>query len=387
MSAKISLILNSYNPSRYLQTAITSILNQTYCDFELLIWDDGSTDDSLEIARSLAASDERVRVVAAPHQGRGRALRDAIEATEGQYLAWIDRDDVLAPTALERTAAILDDNPEIGVVYTDYLDIDADGNILGLGDRCQIPYSRDRLLTDFISFHFRLLRREVYDRVGGIDPAFEYAEDYDLCLRLSEMTEIHHLSEPLYHYRHHAENTSRSQLTLQTARSQCAVNNALRRRNLQDTLQLQVRNGMFILRPRPTASRSRVAAVLASLSLPLLPLPAAANPVPLEGTAIIETASQGVAQSTPTPSTPDFHWDSPQSDGITKAELDAELDALQAQGDLPEVYNEERIGQGYGYGGNGYGYNNRFRFNPPMRPESGTVRYHIAPDGNIQWGK
>ena len=268
MSPKISLILNSYNPSHYLQRAIESVLQQTYRDFELLIWDDGSSDDSLDIARSMAAQDERVRVIAAPHQGRGKALKAAIAVTTGDYLGWIDRDDILLPNALEQTAAILDKHPQVGMVYSDYLDIDSQGTPLGLGYRCQIPYSRDRLLTDFITFHFRLMRREIYNQAGGIDPAFEYAEDYDLCLRISELTEIYHLPEPLYHYRHHRDNASRSQASLQQARSQCAINNALCRRGLQDTLQLQVQGGRFILKPRPTASRSRVAAVLASLSLP-----------------------------------------------------------------------------------------------------------------------
>jgi hypothetical protein len=82
-----------------------------------------------------------------------------------------------------------------------------------------------------------------------------------------------------------------------------------------------------------------------------------------------------------------LNWEPRQSNGLTKAELDAEFEALQAQVDLPEVYNQERIGQGYGYGGNGYGYNNRFRFNPPVRPEGGSIRYQIAPDGNIEFGR
>lgn len=127
MSPKISLILNSYNPSHYLQRAIESVLQQTYRDFELLIWDDGSSDDSLDIARSLAAQDERVRVIAAPHQGRGKALKAAIAVTTGDYLGWIDRDDILLPNALEQTAAILDKHPQVGMVYSDYLDIDSQG--------------------------------------------------------------------------------------------------------------------------------------------------------------------------------------------------------------------------------------------------------------------
>ena len=394
MSPKISLILNSYNPSHYLQLAIESVLQQTYPDFELLIWDDGSSDDSLDIARSLAATDERVRVIAAPHRGRGEALKAAISATSGDYLGWIDRDDILLPNALERTAAILNEKPQIGMVYSDYLDIDRQGNSLGLGYRCRIPYSRDRLLTDFITFHFRLMRRDIYNQAGGIDPAFEYAEDYDLCLRISELTDIYHLREPLYHYRHHPENASRSQASLQQARSQCAINNALRRRGLQDTLQLQVQQGRFILKPRPTASRSRVAAVLASLSLPLIPLNATATPTPSQsGKAIIQTASQGVSPAQP-PSINAAKDDIQPQPDIQPQQTQPDWELLkQDEPPIPPLHRNEQVGDGYGYSEPAAGYGYQQRNVPPtpppvrpfIRPRSQMIRPQLTPDGNISF--
>jgi GT2 family glycosyltransferase len=394
MSPKISLILNSYNPSHYLKAAIESVLQQTYPDFELLIWDDGSSDDSLDIARSLAANDERVRVIAASHRGRGEALKAAISATTGEYLGWIDRDDVLTANALQRTAAILDENPQVGMVYSDYLDIDSQGTPLGLGYRCRIPYSRDRLLTDFITFHFRLIRRNIYNQAGGIDPAFEYAEDYDLCLRISELTDIYHLREPLYHYRHHPDNASRSQASLQQARSQCAINNALRRRGLQDTLQLQVQHGRFILKPRPTASRSRVAAVLASLSLPLIPLNATATPTPSEsGKAIIQTASQGVSQAKP-PSVDAAKDDIQPQPDIQPQQTQPDWELLkQDEPPIPPLHRHEQVGDGYGYSepaaGYGYQHQNSPSTPPPVRPfirpRSKMIRPQLTPDGNISF--
>ena len=238
MRPLISLVITSYNQSHYLKDAIATILAQTETNFELLIWDDGSTDDSVQMARNIAATDDRVTVVAAGHLGRGRALEVAIAHTSGEYIGWVDGDDLLAATALEQTAAILDAQPEVGVVYTDYAEIDRDGKFLAMGKRCQIPYSPQRLLTDFMMFHFRLMRRSVYDRVGGINPSFEYIEDYDLCLRLSEVTQVHHLQQPLYYYRLHSENTSRIQHQTQIWRSQKATRASLRtartRRNLQN---------------------------------------------------------------------------------------------------------------------------------------------------------
>ncbi|WP_017660949.1 glycosyltransferase [Baaleninema simplex] len=377
MTPNISIVINSYNQSHYLKPAIESVLAQTYKDFELLIWDDGSTDDSVAVAREFAVTDSRIRVVAASHQGRGKALKAAIEATRGQYLAWVDRDDLLATTALEQTAAVLETHPHIGMVYTDYLDIDEAGNILQKGDRCRIPYSRDRLLTDFVTFHFRLLRRDTFDRAGGIDPAFEYAEDYDLCLRLSEITEIYHLPQPLYFYRLHRENTSRRHQTLQIARSKKAVENALERRHLSDTLKLDVVDGQFLLRPRPAVPFARVAAVLASLTIPLVPLSATAEPEtpsPLENLPLSQSLG----------------------DGVTKSDLDDAFEGLK-HADSPQAHPNQRIGRGYGgngygygngYGGGGGGYRNPGRISPPPFPFSRQeTHYIIAPDGNIEFRK
>jgi glycosyltransferase involved in cell wall biosynthesis len=106
-SPTVSLVTTVYNRSQYLPATIESILTQTYQDFELLVWDDGSTDDSVEIAQHYAAQDARIRVITAPHLGRGAALQAAISQTTGTYLGLVDSDDLLAMTALEETVQLL----------------------------------------------------------------------------------------------------------------------------------------------------------------------------------------------------------------------------------------------------------------------------------------
>lgn len=241
MSVPISLIITSYNRSRYLAQAIESVLSQTREDFELLIWDDGSTDDSLTIARSYEEKDKRVRVVAGSHQGFTKTLCDAVALTTGTYLGWVDSDDLLAPEALEETAKVLGSQPHIGMVYTDYLVIDEQGTVKGLGKRCQIPYSKDRLILDFMTFHFRLMRRSLYESVGGVNPEFKAAQDYDLCLRLSEVTEIVQIKKPLYLYRNHAENISHASQFEQIHFTQLAITRALSRRGMAADWILEVR--------------------------------------------------------------------------------------------------------------------------------------------------
>ena len=247
-----------YNRQNYLDQALNSIINQTYPQWLLTIWDDGSIDSSPDIARRYAQLDQRIRFIPAPHTGRQYALRDAIVSNTQSYdyLAWVDSDDILAPDALAATVAILDRSPlvqaklstntfdnqssQIGMVYTNHLIIDEHSKILGLGARCQTPYSKDRLLTDFMTFHFRLMRREVYDLVGGIDLEFPQAQDYDICLKISEVTEIYHLQQPLYYYRTHPDTISQAQRGKQIERAGAAVKNALVRRGLSDHYYLDI---------------------------------------------------------------------------------------------------------------------------------------------------
>jgi glycosyltransferase involved in cell wall biosynthesis len=232
MAPAISLLIVNYNGAHYLREALDSAVTQTYSDFELLVWDDGSTDHSVAIAQTYAHQDRRVRVIAAGHHGVAAARQAAIAQTTGTYLGWLDSDDLLASTALAETARVLDAHPETGLVYTDYVVIDATGNLQGYGDRCRMPYSKELLLLGFMTFHFRLLRRSVFEQVGGIHTAYPYAYDYDLCLRLSEVTTVRRLRKPLYYYRRHGDTLS-SQNQHEQKRDSCqAILAALRRRGL-----------------------------------------------------------------------------------------------------------------------------------------------------------
>jgi hypothetical protein len=135
---------------------------------------------------------------------------------------------------------ILNAEPDIGMVYTDHQIIDQQGTLKGYGHRCQIPYSKDRLLVDFMTFHFRLMRRESFEQAGGIEPYFESAIDYDLCLRLSEITTIKHLKVPLYEYRVHPQSMSHQSRSRQVQYAKAAVEQAIARRGLSQTYRLDV---------------------------------------------------------------------------------------------------------------------------------------------------
>ena len=243
MLVPISLIITVYNRERYLGAAIESVLAQTRGNWELLVWDDGSTDCSVEIAQNYARQDARVTVVAAQHQGRVRALKDAIAHTTGTYIGFVDSDDILAPTALEETAAVLDAHPGTGLVYTDYLVMNESGEVKGYGSRCGFPYSPMGLLRKFMTFHFRLIRRTVFEQVGGINESFYVTEDYELCLRLSEVTQVQRVSKPLYYYRVHRESITQQQKAEQNRLALIAIKQARQRRQHADNFPVTLLNG------------------------------------------------------------------------------------------------------------------------------------------------
>ena len=236
----ISIVMTVYNRERYLGAAIESVLAQTYPNFELIIWDDGSTDNSLNIARSYAKLDSRIKALSAEHRGVSYSLMAAIREAAFPYFGCVDSDDLLAPKALAETVPILDANPQVGVVYTHYLLIDENDCVSGEGPLCQIPYSPEQLLVDPIVFHFRLIRRSAYNSCGGVDPKFASAVDYELCLRLSEVTEIRKINKPLYYYRIHQQSVSRQRRAEQILLCHTAVEQALMRRKLADKLELGV---------------------------------------------------------------------------------------------------------------------------------------------------
>jgi glycosyltransferase involved in cell wall biosynthesis len=235
----------------FLNWAIESVLVQTEADFELIIWDDGSTDGSLEIIQLYAQQDGRIRWFHSTHQGRATALKLAHAKACADYVGWIDSDDVLSPITLERTLSVLESRPEVGMVYTDFRMLDEANMVYGLGRTCELPYSQEALLSDFMTFHFRLLRRSLYEQVGGVDCAFTAAMDYDLCLKLSEITQIHHLCEPLYFYRIHSQRISTERRMEQIECSVRAVKDALERRGLSQQFELEVEiRSRFSLKPK-----------------------------------------------------------------------------------------------------------------------------------------
>lgn len=203
MNPSVSVIIRVYNRERYIGQAIESVLSQTYTGFDLLIWDDGSTDKTVRVAIEYAKKDRRVRIAAYDHRGAVKSLKAAFDHTFGTYLCWVNSDDLLSSTALEDTVAVLENNPSVGMVYTDYQLIDTTGVVKGQSRRRRISYRKDHLLLDFMTFPFRLMRRSFFEHKGDINNDYREVRGYDFCLYRPDITEIRHIQKPLYQYRVH----------------------------------------------------------------------------------------------------------------------------------------------------------------------------------------
>lgn len=243
----ISIIVTTYNRFTYLLKLINSILKQTFTNFELIIWDDGSNDPNYFKNLHKYVKDNRIKIISEEHQGRVKSLSEAFKLAQGIYLTWVDDDDLLYPTALADSYYFLREN-ELDLCYSNYEVINFKGDVLSIGSRSKIPYSYKKLLTDFMIFHFRFFTREIYDKIGGIDTNFKYAQDYDFCLKVSEIGKIAYLDKILYQYRVHPSQISNKNKAEQAQYSFKAVQDSLVRTKLNADYYLDFRY-QFLLVP------------------------------------------------------------------------------------------------------------------------------------------
>lgn len=247
---RVTVVMALYNGAQFLGEAVASILAQTYRDFELIVVDDASSDDSLLILQSF--DDQRIRVIS--HQtNKGAALsrNDALASARGEFVAIMDADDVCVPTRLERQVAFLDANPAVGLVGCGIYDnIDAEGEVLHTS---YLPEHNEAIQRELVEqwcfLHSSIMfRRRLYETVGGYVSAFEPAEDHDFALRVVEHCESHNLYERLVSYRLNPKGLSVvGRQSIEQART-AAILMAHRRRSGQ----LEGRKGERCRVPTPT---------------------------------------------------------------------------------------------------------------------------------------
>jgi glycosyltransferase involved in cell wall biosynthesis len=208
----VSIIMNCHNGARYLPEALDSVYQQTFKDYEIIFWDNKSTDNSGEIAQSYG---EPLRYFRGEEfLPLGAARNAAIEKVMGKYIAFLDCDDIWLPEKLEKQVELLDSNKELGLVYSDSYVIDGDGKLREGTLFSYVKPVRGKAFNELfqrnpIPLVTAIITKEALNKVGKLNPKYEIAEEYDLWLRIAEYHLIDFIEQPLAKYRLHSESVFR----------------------------------------------------------------------------------------------------------------------------------------------------------------------------------
>lgn len=200
---KISVVTPSYNQARFIEETLQSVLNQGYPNLEYIVMDGGSTDGSVEIIKRYA--DRLTYWVSEPDKGQTDALIKGFNRATGDILCWLNSDDLFEPTTLKEVAQFFLENPETPIVYGNATWIDAEGKKLRV--KKEHPFNLFIFLYDhnYIPQPSTFWRRELYQKVNGLNPDIDVAMDTELWMRCLQTTSFHHVRRQWSRMRFHED--------------------------------------------------------------------------------------------------------------------------------------------------------------------------------------
>lgn len=208
---KISVVIPVYNSMPYLSITLEKLFQQTYKDFEAIIVNDGSTDKTQEYIASL--KDPRLKAIAQPNQGAGAARNTGIAHAKGEYIAFLDDDDLWKPSKLEKQLHYMEEHSQVGLVYTWVEYIDEEGKSTGKVYKEDVEGNVWKELTAHNLVEcgsVPLVRRSCFETCGMFDVSLGNAvEDWDMWLRIANSYDFGVVKETLVYYRQHANSSSR----------------------------------------------------------------------------------------------------------------------------------------------------------------------------------
>jgi glycosyltransferase involved in cell wall biosynthesis len=211
---KVSIVIPAYNHERYVGEAIRSVLDQTFQDFELIIINDGSTDNTE--AEILKFKDDRIRYSSQGNRGLSATLNRGIDLARGEYFGLLPSDDLYIREKVEtQVKAFQERGNALGILFSRQIIIDAQGNDLLEGpiiDWFNVPYKNKEEIfpalfeKNFLAAPTMMCKKECFDKVGGFDESIYYCQDYDMWLRMMKYYDVRVLDQALIKYRWHGEN-------------------------------------------------------------------------------------------------------------------------------------------------------------------------------------
>lgn len=224
----VSVIIPTYNSARYLTEAVDSVFHQTYTALECIVVDDGSTDHTHDILTKLLARYPRLKTAHKPNGGPSSARNLGLRSSSGDFVSFVDADDVLLADKIERQLGFLSAHPDVGLVYSDYLVVSE--NLQPLATFvAEMPPALDSVdalcYRNWFNPLVTLLRRSLIDTIGGFDEALAVAEDWDYWIRCASVAPIAYLPGPVALYRQHAGQLYRDHFRMQKASLQVAKKN------------------------------------------------------------------------------------------------------------------------------------------------------------------
>lgn len=217
---KVSVVIPTYNRAHLLSGAINSVLNQTFNDLEIIVIDDGSTDNTRGVLEQYGSG---INYIYQQRGGRGQVRNTGIKAAKGDYIAFLDDDDIWLPEKLEKQVKFLDANPDIGLAHTFVELIDAQGyplkeatkkQLQGYKKAAKTGYTYETMSRSCLMFTSTVIvRKECFDKVGFFDPGLEAFEDWDFYLRFALEYRIGTILEPLVRFRIHEAHSTMDEFT------------------------------------------------------------------------------------------------------------------------------------------------------------------------------